>query len=138
MRSSNAILAAIYTCGLTPMQDPALWSLNNDTTSDWDEQSVASSAQSLTESILEHVYENGRRYHRMSKEQYQLPTDETKQDRLDMVHREKPDVVYDSTFYTHCGHDRFASRAIGFDGERPADEVETGVARKDWFGGWEW
>ncbi|TGZ76383.1 S-adenosyl-L-methionine-dependent methyltransferase [Ascodesmis nigricans] len=59
---------------------------NSDATSDWDEQSVASSTQSLTESILEHVYENGRRYHRMSKEQYQLPTDETEQDRLDMVH----------------------------------------------------
>lgn len=55
-------------------------------TSDWDEQSVASSTQSLTESIMEHIYENGRRYHRKSKDQYLLPTDEKEQDRLDIVH----------------------------------------------------
>ncbi|TGZ78935.1 S-adenosyl-L-methionine-dependent methyltransferase [Ascodesmis nigricans] len=46
----------------------------------------ASSTQSLTESIMEHVYENGRRYHLKSKDQYLLPSDETEQDRLDMVH----------------------------------------------------
>ncbi|TGZ77504.1 hypothetical protein EX30DRAFT_197334 [Ascodesmis nigricans] len=55
-------------------------------TSDWDEESIASSTQSLTESILEHVYENGRRYHRKSKGQYFFPTDDAEMNRLDMMH----------------------------------------------------
>ncbi|TGZ80686.1 S-adenosyl-L-methionine-dependent methyltransferase [Ascodesmis nigricans] len=48
--------------------------------------SLASSTQSLTESVLSHVYENGRRYHSKSVGRYFLPTDETEQDRLDMYH----------------------------------------------------
>ncbi|TGZ78934.1 S-adenosyl-L-methionine-dependent methyltransferase [Ascodesmis nigricans] len=60
---------------------------DNGVTSDWDEQSVATNTQSLTESIMEHVYENGRRYHLKSKDQYLLPSDETEKNRLDMVHR---------------------------------------------------
>ncbi|TGZ80321.1 hypothetical protein EX30DRAFT_349466 [Ascodesmis nigricans] len=38
--------------------------------------SLASSTQSLTESIREQVYENGRRYHRKSQEKYAMPSDE--------------------------------------------------------------
>ncbi|TGZ82104.1 S-adenosyl-L-methionine-dependent methyltransferase [Ascodesmis nigricans] len=71
---------------LEPNLNPAPIQANDDVTSNWDEQSVASSTQSLTGSIMEHVYENGRRYHLKSKEQYLLPSDETEQDRLDMVH----------------------------------------------------
>ncbi|TGZ79511.1 S-adenosyl-L-methionine-dependent methyltransferase [Ascodesmis nigricans] len=44
------------------------------------------STQSLSSSIREHVYENGRRYHRKSAGQYFLPSDETEQDRLDLLH----------------------------------------------------
>ncbi|TGZ77589.1 S-adenosyl-L-methionine-dependent methyltransferase [Ascodesmis nigricans] len=51
-----------------------------------DDASVAGSTHSLSESVLEHVYHNGRRYHRKSEEQYVLPSDETEQDRLDMMH----------------------------------------------------
>ncbi|TGZ78596.1 S-adenosyl-L-methionine-dependent methyltransferase [Ascodesmis nigricans] len=66
--------------------NPAPIEANDEVTSDWDEESIASSTQSLSESIREHVYENGRRYHQKSKDQYMLPTDETELDRLDMVH----------------------------------------------------
>ncbi|TGZ79390.1 S-adenosyl-L-methionine-dependent methyltransferase [Ascodesmis nigricans] len=66
---------------------PAPIHADNEVTSDWDEESVASSTQSLTESILEHVFENGRRYHRKSKDQYFFPSDDTEQDRLDLVHQ---------------------------------------------------
>ncbi|TGZ77511.1 S-adenosyl-L-methionine-dependent methyltransferase [Ascodesmis nigricans] len=58
----------------------------NDSHSDYeDDASVASSTQSLTDSIRDHIYENGRRYHRKS-EHYLMPSDETEQDRLDMAH----------------------------------------------------
>lgn len=65
--------------------------------------SITSSTQSLTDSIREHVYENGRRYHLKSKRKYALPSDEVlrepnyavaamvltckiEQDRLDLFH----------------------------------------------------
>ncbi|TGZ79078.1 hypothetical protein EX30DRAFT_123157 [Ascodesmis nigricans] len=48
--------------------------------------SITSSTQSLTDSIREHVYENGRRYHLKSKRKYALPSDEIEQDRLDLFH----------------------------------------------------
>lgn len=48
----------------------------------------ASSTESLSSSILEHVYENGRRYHRKSSDKYLMPSDEKEQDRLDLGHRE--------------------------------------------------
>lgn len=54
-------------------------------TSDYYEQSLNSSTQSLTSSIQKHVYENGRRYHACSDGKYALPSDESEQDRLDFV-----------------------------------------------------
>ncbi|TGZ77140.1 S-adenosyl-L-methionine-dependent methyltransferase [Ascodesmis nigricans] len=51
-----------------------------------DNESGASSTQSLTESILQHVYENGRRYHAKSVGRYHMPSDEKEQDRLDLHH----------------------------------------------------
>ncbi|TGZ76986.1 S-adenosyl-L-methionine-dependent methyltransferase [Ascodesmis nigricans] len=54
-----------------------------------DSSSLASSTQSITSSIMEHVYTNGRRYHRKSSDenqQYLMPSDETEMDRLDMMH----------------------------------------------------
>ncbi|TGZ78004.1 S-adenosyl-L-methionine-dependent methyltransferase [Ascodesmis nigricans] len=57
--------------------------------SDYDDrQSQASSTQSLSSSIWDHVYANGRKYHRKSEEngQYLLPADEDELNRLDMVH----------------------------------------------------
>ncbi|KAI5804268.1 S-adenosyl-L-methionine-dependent methyltransferase [Geopyxis carbonaria] len=48
--------------------------------------SLASSTQSLTSSVIDYVYENGRRYHRHSEGKYTIPNDETEQDRLDLYH----------------------------------------------------
>lgn len=56
--------------------------------SDYRTSAAVSSTQSLTSSIQEHVYANGRRYHRKSEGRYALPSDEIEQDRLDMQHRE--------------------------------------------------
>ncbi|KAI5809429.1 S-adenosyl-L-methionine-dependent methyltransferase [Pyronema omphalodes] len=48
---------------------------------------AGSSTQSLTESIQEYVFENGRRYHAYyGKDKNLLPTDEIEQDRMDMHH----------------------------------------------------
>ncbi|KAI5842267.1 S-adenosyl-L-methionine-dependent methyltransferase [Tricharina praecox] len=48
--------------------------------------SLESSTHSITSSIVDYVYENGRRYHRLQEGKYLLPNDETEQDRLDMYH----------------------------------------------------
>ncbi|KAI5838204.1 S-adenosyl-L-methionine-dependent methyltransferase [Morchella snyderi] len=44
------------------------------------------STQSLTTSIYEYRYENGRRYSAMKEGEYTLPNDETEQERLDIIH----------------------------------------------------
>ncbi|KAF8536850.1 TAM domain methyltransferase, partial [Trichophaea hybrida] len=44
------------------------------------------STASLTNSVLNYVYENGRRYHAYREGTYVLPNDESEQDRLDLVH----------------------------------------------------
>ncbi|TGZ83490.1 S-adenosyl-L-methionine-dependent methyltransferase [Ascodesmis nigricans] len=59
--------------------------------SDYDDDgsSQASSTQSLSSSIKEQFYENGRKYHRKTVDEghkYLLPSDETELDRLDMTH----------------------------------------------------
>ncbi|TGZ77538.1 S-adenosyl-L-methionine-dependent methyltransferase [Ascodesmis nigricans] len=46
-----------------------------------------SDTTSITPSVRDYVYENGRRYHRYGGEgKYVLPNDETEQDRLDLMH----------------------------------------------------
>lgn len=65
--------------------DPTPLEADDDTTSDYYESTNFSSTQSVTDSIREHVYENGRRYHRKSQGKYYLPSDESEQDRLDLV-----------------------------------------------------
>jgi hypothetical protein len=47
---------------------------------------LASDSTSLSESILDYEYENGRRYHAFRSGKYALPNDEQEQDRLDMMH----------------------------------------------------
>ncbi|KAH8147305.1 uncharacterized protein LAJ45_08783 [Morchella importuna] len=44
------------------------------------------STQSLTSSIYEYRYENGRRYAAMKQGEYTLPNDEAEQERLDIIH----------------------------------------------------
>lgn len=46
----------------------------------------ASSTQSLSSSVLNYQYENGRRYHAYREGEYVLPNDEREQDRLDLYH----------------------------------------------------
>ena len=47
---------------------------------------ISSFTTSIASSVLNYVYENGRRYHSYREGQYLFPNDETEQDRLDMLH----------------------------------------------------
>ncbi|KAJ9353458.1 S-adenosyl-L-methionine-dependent methyltransferase [Paecilomyces variotii] len=47
---------------------------------------ISSCTTSIASSVLNYVYENGRRYHSFREGQYLFPNDETEQDRLDMLH----------------------------------------------------
>jgi len=47
----------------------------------------SSRTQSLTSSVLDYRYENGRRYHAYREGSYHLPNDENEQERLDLQHR---------------------------------------------------
>ncbi|KAK4497349.1 hypothetical protein PRZ48_011800 [Zasmidium cellare] len=51
-----------------------------------DYESTASSTASVSSSIFDYQYENGRRYHAFRAGQYLLPNDEAEQDRLDITH----------------------------------------------------
>lgn len=59
---------------------------SSDTDSTVGENDVSSLTTSLSSSIIDYVYENGRRYHRFREGEYLFPNDEDEQDRLDMVH----------------------------------------------------
>ncbi|TGZ83829.1 methyltransferase [Ascodesmis nigricans] len=55
--------------------------------SDYESQhNLQSSTASMTSSMYDFVYENGRQYHRKSADQYAMPSDETEKNRLDMFH----------------------------------------------------
>lgn len=53
---------------------------------DDDARSEVLSTISLSESITDYVYENGRRYHSYPHASYAFPNDEEEQDRLDLMH----------------------------------------------------
>lgn len=44
------------------------------------------SNRSLTSSVRDYVYENGRRYHSYRLGQYPMPNDEEEQDRMELMH----------------------------------------------------
>ena len=50
------------------------------------ETDAASSTQSLTSSVQNYQYENGRRYHAFRQGEYAYPNDEKEQERLDLVY----------------------------------------------------
>jgi len=50
------------------------------------EESQVTDTTSLTSSVLNYQYENGRRYHAYGQGKYIMPNDETEKDRLDLVH----------------------------------------------------
>ncbi|KAI5819276.1 S-adenosyl-L-methionine-dependent methyltransferase [Pyronema omphalodes] len=64
--------------------DPSVLANTDD---DYASSGYDTSTESLTSSIQQYVYENGRRYHSYyGTEKYLMPTDETEQDRLDLHH----------------------------------------------------
>lgn len=57
-----------------------------DDCSDTDTSTLYSDTTSLSSSVLNYVYENGRRYASDRKGEYYLPNDESEQERLDILH----------------------------------------------------
>ncbi|CAJ0541509.1 Ff.00g080860.m01.CDS01 [Fusarium sp. VM40] len=62
-----------------------------------------SSSTSVSSSILEHTYENGRRYHRYRHGRYPLPNDEAEQNREDMLHAMMLEATDGRYFYAPVG-----------------------------------
>ncbi|KAJ5224958.1 S-adenosyl-L-methionine-dependent methyltransferase [Penicillium chermesinum] len=60
--------------------------VDTDVSSSSDYDSEGGDLQSLTSSIYNYIYENGRTYHSYRSGTYVLPNDEREQDRLDMLH----------------------------------------------------
>lgn len=60
-------------------------SLNSDDAAS-DYASDVSGTASITSSVFNYEYENGRRYHGYRAGQYLLPNDDTEQERLDLTH----------------------------------------------------
>ena len=52
----------------------------------YETDSFGSTSSSLTSSVRNYMYENGRRYHKFREGAYNFPNDETEQDREDMKH----------------------------------------------------
>ena len=76
--------------------------------SDFDADSISttstrSSSTSISSSILEHSYQNGRRYHRYRHGRYPLPNDETEQNREDMLHAMMLEATDGRHFYAPIG-----------------------------------
>lgn len=65
--------------------------------------STDSSSTSISSSILQHSYENGRRYHRYRHGRYPLPNDEAEQNREDMLHAMMLEATDGRYFYAPLG-----------------------------------
>ncbi|KAF5554044.1 hypothetical protein FNAPI_6588 [Fusarium napiforme] len=68
-----------------------------------DSSSLRSSSTSISSSILEHSYQNGRRYHRYRHGRYPLPNDEAEQNREDMLHAMMLEATDGRLFYAPVG-----------------------------------
>ncbi|KAF5582033.1 hypothetical protein FPCIR_9790 [Fusarium pseudocircinatum] len=68
-----------------------------------DSSSLRSSSTSISSSILEHSYQNGRRYHRYRHGRYPLPNDEAEQNREDMLHAMMLEATDGRLFYASVG-----------------------------------
>ncbi|KAE8382666.1 S-adenosyl-L-methionine-dependent methyltransferase [Aspergillus bertholletiae] len=75
-QSSQALHPYANTVGEIPVDEE--FSIYNET--------LPSDTTSLSSSVLNYEYENGRRYHKYGQVQYSMPNDEAEQDRLDLVH----------------------------------------------------
>ncbi|PLN80668.1 S-adenosyl-L-methionine-dependent methyltransferase [Aspergillus taichungensis] len=80
---SNPVEAAVPTEGRAIEADEGF---DTDTDSAISEEDIASLTTSLSSSVRDYVYENGRRYHKFREGEYLFPNDDAEQDRLDMVH----------------------------------------------------
>ncbi|KAF5646830.1 hypothetical protein F52700_1738 [Fusarium sp. NRRL 52700] len=68
-----------------------------------DASSLRSSSTSINSSILQHSYQNGRRYHRYRHGRYPLPNDEAEQNREDMLHTMMLEATDGRLFYAPLG-----------------------------------
>jgi hypothetical protein len=73
--------------------------------SDFDADSVISRSDStsISSSILEHSFQNGRRYHRYRHGRYPIPNDEAEQNREDMLHAMMLEATDGKLFYAPIG-----------------------------------
>jgi len=74
------------TTGFANVSGGAKTEIDVDSGSDYGSDDWDSDTTSLSSSVYNHVYENGRRYHAYREGNYLMPNDETEQDRLDLVH----------------------------------------------------
>ncbi|CAI6089763.1 hypothetical protein V2G26_006830 [Clonostachys chloroleuca] len=94
--------------------------LEDDPTSDYDESIADSEFTSVSESRLEHTYENGRRYQGLVKDRYGLPNDDTEQLREGLKHKLYMDYIFEG---------KICSAPIG---DHPQKIVDLGTG----FGFW--
>ncbi|RJE21094.1 Methyltransferase [Aspergillus sclerotialis] len=92
------------------------------------ETDVASSTQSLSSSVLNYKYENGRRYHAYREGEYLVPNDDREQDRLDLV-RDQLVTIMPTTDQLFClQHHHVCRLALGGDLFRsPIDPSEARI-----------
>ncbi|KAH8664806.1 S-adenosyl-L-methionine-dependent methyltransferase [Ilyonectria robusta] len=72
-------------------------------TSDYDASSLSSSSASLTSSVYQHAYENGRRYHQYRHGTYPIPNDDAEQNRDDMKHAMMLELTDGKLFFAPIG-----------------------------------
>ncbi|KPM45556.1 hypothetical protein AK830_g945 [Neonectria ditissima] len=72
-------------------------------TSDYDGDTVASGSTSVTSSIYQHAYENGRRYHQYRHGTYPIPNDDAEQNRDDMKHAMMLELTGGKLFFAPIG-----------------------------------
>lgn len=80
--------AALFEAEDTIVADSEEVSTLGDGNSDagYESDSVTSGSTSMTSSIRDYMYENGRRYHRFREGTYNFPNDDVEQEREDMKH----------------------------------------------------
>ncbi|KAH8898842.1 S-adenosyl-L-methionine-dependent methyltransferase [Thozetella sp. PMI_491] len=72
-------------------------------TDDLDGASLSNASTSLRSSVLEHSYENGRRYHRYRHGRYPIPNDDVEQNRDDMKHAMMLELTDGKLFFSPIG-----------------------------------
>ncbi|CAJ0546853.1 Ff.00g014800.m01.CDS01 [Fusarium sp. VM40] len=72
-------------------------------TSDFDSETLSSSATSLNTSIYQHAFENGRRYHQYRHGTYPIPNDDAEQNRDDMKHAMMLELTSGNLFFSPIG-----------------------------------